>query len=164
MGMQLFVHAAFGSRIHKAWAFRVAGTFLPGSLISSCSRWPRKMRCCLLDHSTVTPGRRFRRHPAPCATRDSRRTWTRLAFEAMAVERLISLASREPRRSRCRPTQRMRADDRLAAAFRCRRVSRNIPRPGRSPSPARNQALRDRRMMPGLDGMTKVLGAVHDGR
>ena len=171
-GMQLIVHAPFGSRINKAWAFALRKRF--------CRQFNFELQSVATEDAlllSLGPQHSFPladvfRYVHPATLRDTliqavldaplfETRWRWNATISLAVPRSRG-GSKVPA-----PLQRMRADDLLAAAFPdAAACLDNIPGDRQIPDhPLVNQALRDcLEEAMDIDGLTKVLGAVHAGQ
>src|SRR5688500_17248523 len=171
-GMQLVLHAPFGSRINRAWALALRKKF--------CRQFNFELQAAATEDAlmlSLGPQHSFPladvfRYVHPATLRDTliqavldaplfETRWRWNATISLAVPRSRG-GSKVPA-----PLQRMRADDLLAAAFPdAAACLDNIPGDRQIPDhPLVSQALRDcLEEAMDIDGLTKVLGAVHAGQ
>jgi ATP-dependent Lhr-like helicase len=170
-GMQLVVHAPFGSRINKAWAFALRKRF--------CRQFNFELQSVATEDAlllSLGPQHSFPladvfRYVHPATLRDTliqavldaplfATRWRWNATVSLAVPRSRGGSKVPP------PLQRMQADDLLAAAFPdAAACLDNIPGDREIPDhPLVNQSLRDcLEEAMDIDGLAKVLTAIHAG-
>jgi ATP-dependent Lhr-like helicase len=170
-GMQLVVHAPFGSRINKAWAFALRKRF--------CRQFNFELQSVATEDAlllSLGPQHSFPladvfRYVHPATLRDTliqavldaplfATRWRWNATVSLAVPRSRGGSKVPP------PLQRMQADDLLAAAFPdAAACLDNIPGDRDIPDhPLVNQSLRDcLEEAMDIDGLTRVLTAIHAG-
>jgi ATP-dependent Lhr-like helicase len=170
-GMQLVVHAPFGSRINKAWAFALRKRF--------CRQFNFELQSVATEDAlllSLGPQHSFPladvfRYVHPATLRDTliqavldaplfATRWRWNATVSLAVPRSRGGSKVPP------PLQRMQADDLLAAAFPdAAACLDNIPGDREIPDhPLVNQSLRDcLEEAMDIDGLARVLTAIHAG-
>ena len=172
-GMQLVLHAPFGSRINKAWGLALRKRF--------CRQFNFELQAAATEDAlmlSLGPQHSFPlsdvfRYLHPETTRDvlvqalSRRAGVQ---DAVAMERdhLAGRAARQRAGARCAPQiQRMLADDLMAAVFPdAAACLENIPGDRQIPDhPLVSQTVRDcLEEAMDFEGLRAVLGRIHRGR
>ena len=172
-GMQLVLHAPFGSRINKAWGAGAAQALLPPVQLRAAGRGDRRCAAAVARAAAFVPARR--RLPlsasghAPATSscrRCSTRRCSRRAGAGTRRSRWPSRATAAARRCR-RSCSACMADDLMAAVFPdAAACLENIPGDREIPDhPLVNQTVRDcLEEAMDFDGLARVLTRIHARR